>query len=202
MTASVFSARRRALTAALAAGMLSVALAGCGDDKPAFKGSDVTGTHLGRDMAMTDAAGQTRTLADYRGKVVVVYFGYTHCPDVCPTSMAELAQVMTQLQDDAKKVRVIMISVDPKRDTPAIVDHYAKAFNPSFIGLSGTPGQLAQTAKSFKAYYSKEPAKSPGQYAMDHSSMFYIIDQKGEARVIINSTVPPDVVANDIKLLL
>jgi protein SCO1/2 len=151
---------------------------------------------------MTDAAGRTRTLADYKGKVVVVYFGYTHCPDVCPTSMAELAQVMTQLQDDAKKVRVIMISVDPKRDTPAIVDHYAKAFNPSFIGLSGTPGQLAQTAKSFKAYYSKEPAKSPGQYAMDHSSMFYIIDQKGEARVIINSTVPPDVVANDIKLLL
>lgn len=202
MNPFVFSARRRAVAAALAAGMLSLTLAGCGNDKPAFTGSDVTGTHLGRDMSMTDAVGHVRTLADYKGKVVLVYFGYTHCPDVCPTSMAELAQAMALLKGDAKKVQVIMITVDPARDTPAVVDHYAKAFDPSFIGLSGTPEELAKTAKSFKTYYAKEPSKTPGQYAMNHSSMFYIIDQKGEARVILNSTVPPDVVAHDIKLLL
>lgn len=202
MTPPFFSARRRAVVAALVAGTVSVTLAGCGSSEPEFKGSDVTGSHLGRDMAMVDAAGQVRTLADYKGKVVVVYFGYTHCPDVCPTSMAELARVMTLLKDDARKVQVIMITVDPERDPPAVVDRYVKAFNPSFVGLSGSPEQLSKTAKSFKVYYEKEPSKTPDQYAMNHSSMFYIIDQKGEARVLLNSTVPAETVADDIKLLL
>src|SRR3546814_4236514 len=161
MTSPSFSLKRRTIAAALAAGMLSLALVGCSDDKPAFKGSDVTGTHLGKDMAMTDSSGRVRTLADYQGKVVVVYFGYTHCPDVCPTSMAELAQVMQVLKDDAKKVQVIMISVDPARDTPATLNNYAKAFYPTFIGLSGTPAPLRKTAQSFKAFYAKEPGTTP-----------------------------------------
>src|SRR3546814_550817 len=133
MTSPSFSLKRRTIAAALAAGMLSLALVGCSDDKPAFKGSDVTGTHLGKDMAMTDSSGRVRTLADYQGKVVVVYFGYTHCPDVCPTSMAELAQTMTLLQGDAQKVQVIIITVDPKRDQGPIMVSYAKAYNHNFV---------------------------------------------------------------------
>ena len=190
------------MTAALVGGMLSMTLAGCGNDKPAFKGSDITGTHLGRDMAMVDSSGKVRTLADFKGKVVVVYFGYTHCPDVCPTSMAELAQAMKLLKDDAKDVQVIMISVDPQRDTPAVLDKYAKAFYPTFMGLSGTPQQLATTAHSFKAYYAKVPGKTADDYTMNHSSTFYLIDRKGEARVLLNSNVPAQTVADDIKLLL
>ncbi len=182
--------------------MLSVTLAACGGSDPKFDGSNVTGTHLGRDMAMVDAAGAVRTLASYRGKVLIIYFGYTHCPDVCPTSMADLANVMTLLKGDARKVQVIMISVDPDRDTPAIVDHYAKAFNPAFIGLSGSAEQLAKTAKSFKTYYAREPSKTPGEYAMSHASMFYIIDRTGEARVITNSTASPKAIAHDVDLLL
>lgn len=195
------SARRRAFIA-LAGGMLALALAGCGKPKPAFKGADITGTHLGRDMAMVDSSGQVRTLADYKGKVAVLYFGYTHCPDVCPTTLAELAQVMRLLKDDAKKVQVIMITVDPERDTPALIDKYAKAFYPTFIGLSGTAAQLEKTAKSFKVYYAKEPGATPDNYAMGHASSIYIVDRQGQARVLLDSTAPAADIAHDIRQLL
>src|SRR5690606_36145150 len=141
-----------------------------------FIGSDITGTHLGRDMAMVDGNGQLRTLADYKGKVTVVFFGFTQCPDVCPTAMAELAQTMELLGDDAQKVQVLMISVDPARDTPEILKAYVSAFNPNFVDLTGTEEQLSTTAKSFKAYYAKSPGATPDQYSMDHASSFYVFD--------------------------
>ncbi len=194
--------RRRAIVAALAGSVLARSLAGCGSPTPTFKGSDITDTDLGSYMAMLDKSGHVRTMADYKGKVVVVYFGYTHCPDVCPTTLAELAQVMHLLKGDAKKVQVIMITVDPQRDTPAIMDNYVKAFYPAFIGLSGTAGQLKKTAESFKVYYAKIPGTTPDNYAMGHSSRIYVIDPKGKARVLLDSTAPPNDIAHDIKQLL
>src|SRR3546814_10378172 len=117
-------------------------------------------------MAMIDGSGQLRTLADYKGKVVVVFFGFTQCPDVCPTAMAELSQTMELLGDDAAKVQVLMISVDPERDTPEVLSAYVKAFNPNFVGLTGKTEQLSQTAKYFKAYYAKSAGAKPGKYSI------------------------------------
>ncbi|GAB2887461.1 SCO family protein [Paralcaligenes sp. KSB-10] len=196
-----YSSQRRTFIALSAAGALSLALAGC-KSEPKFQGTDISGTHLGRDMAMVDSSGQVRTLADYKGKVVVVFFGFTHCPDVCPTAMAELAQTMQLLKDDAKKVQVVMISVDPERDTGALMGAYVKAFYPTFVGLTGSDEQLHKTAQSFKAYYAKAPGKTPGEYDMNHSSSFYILDQKGEARVLLNGNAPAKVIAGDIRQLL
>lgn len=192
---------RRSFISLAVAGLLSLGLAGC-KEPVKFQGSDISGTHLGRDMAMVDSSGTLRTLADYKGKVVVVFFGFTHCPDVCPTSMAELAQTMSLLKGDAKKVQVVMITVDPERDTGAIMDTYVKAFNPSFVGLTGSAEQLHKTAQSFKAYYAKASGGTPDSYTMNHSSSFYILDQTGEARVLLNGNAPAKVIADDIRQLL
>ncbi len=180
-----------------------IALSACsGGSKPAFKGSDISGTNLGQDMAMQDSSGAIRTLQDYKGKVVIAFFGFTQCPDVCPTAMAELAQVMNLVGDNAKNVQVILLSVDPERDTPAIIGEYAKAFHPDFVGLTGSADQLAKTAKSFKAYYAKAPGVSPDQYSMDHSSSFYMFDAQGEARVLIRGDAPAQDIAHDVDQLL
>ena len=195
------SSQRRAFISLVTVGLLSLGLAGC-KRAVKFQGNDIGGTHLGHDMAMVDSTGTLRTLADYKGKVLVVYFGYTHCPDVCPTTMAELAQTMKLLKDDARKVQVIMITVDPQRDTGAIMASYVKAFNPSFVGLTGSPDQLRKTAQSFKVYYAKAPGGTPDTYAMDHSAFFYILDQTGEARVLLDGNAQAKVIASDIRQLL
>ncbi|CAM5205912.1 Protein SCO1/2 OS=Castellaniella defragrans OX=75697 GN=HNR28_000201 PE=3 SV=1 [Castellaniella denitrificans] len=196
--------RRRLLAAALSALPLALALPGCTSkaEPLPFEGNDITGSHLGRDLDMTDTTGQRRTLADFRGKVLLVFFGYTQCPDVCPTAMALAAQTMQLLGDQARDVRVIMVSVDPARDTPDILGAYVQAFDPSFIGLTGTPEQLDKTARSFKAFYAKEPGPTPEHYAMNHSSAFYLMDRDGEARALLGPSLTPEDVAHDIKLLL
>src|SRR5690606_11921935 len=166
-------------------------------------GSDITGTGLGKGLDMVDSAtGQPRTLADYKGKVAVVFFGFTQCPDVCPTTLAELSQAMDLLGDDAEKVQVIMISVDPERDTPEVLSAYVSAFHPSFVGLTGTPEQLGATAKSFKTHYAKIPGDTPGEYSMSHLASSYLIDQEGEARVLISDKTPAKDIAHDINQLL
>ena len=200
MFISRFSGRRRTFIAALACSAL-LTLAGC-KDQPEFKGSDISGTKLGKDLAMVDETGTQRTLADYRGKVLVVFFGFTHCPDVCPTAMAELAQTMQLLGEDAEKAQVLMITVDPERDTPERLNTYVKAFNARFVGLSGSTEQLQKTAKSFKSYYSKEPGAKPGEYTMNHASSFYLIDGEGEARVLLSGNAPAQEIAHDIRQLL
>lgn len=153
-------------------------------------------------MAMQDASGTTRSLDDYKGKVTLVFFGFTQCPDVCPTAMAELAQSMELLGDDASQAQVIMISVDPERDTPEILAEYVTAFHPDFVGLGGTPEQLQVTAKSFKAFYAKAAGPTPEQYSMDHSSSFYVFDKSGDVRVLIAGNAPADEIAQDIRQLL
>lgn len=204
-TDSFFRTRRTLLATAIAAAPF--ALAGCGaksSDQPlAFEsGNDITGTHLGSDLDMTDTAGRHRTLADFKGKVLLVFFGYTQCPDVCPTSMAMAAQAMQILGAKAHDVQVVFITVDPERDTPKILSTYVQTFDPAFMGLTGTADQLARTARSFKASYSKDPGPTPRQYAMNHSSAFYLLDQKGNARALINANTTPQAMAHDIQLLL
>lgn len=167
-----------------------------------FKGNDITGTHLGQDLDMNDASGTPRTLADYRGKVLMVFFGYTHCPDVCPTSMAQAAMAMRKLGEKAADVRVIMITVDPERDTAKVLQTYVKNFDPDFIGLTGSPRQLEKTARSFKASYTKEPGPAADQYTMSHSSAFYLLDREGEARALLSPAATPDDMVHDIDLLL
>jgi protein SCO1/2 len=199
---SVSSVPRRAVLRVLSAAPAAVLLAACGQGSPAFKGSDITGTHLGKGLSMVDQDGRPRTLADYAGKVLVVFFGYTQCPDVCPTSLAELAQVMQVLGSDASRVQVVMITVDPERDTPEVMKQYVQTFNPAFVGLTGTPEQVKQAAASFKVYYAKVPAKNGKDYSMDHSAAFYLLDAKGEARVLAGNGTDVDSLAHDIKALL
>lgn len=180
----------------------ALALASCGGGKSEFRGSDISGSNLGADMAMVDDSGQPRTLADYQDKVVVAFFGFTQCPDVCPTSMSQLAYAMELLEDDADKVQVLMITVDPERDTPEVLSSYVQAFHPSFVGLTGTSEQLAATAKSFRTFYAKVPGKTPGDYTMDHGASFYVIDKSGQARVLLRADAPAEDVVHDIQELL
>jgi protein SCO1/2 len=193
---------RRAVLRLFTAAPVAALLAACGQDAVAFKGNDITGTHLGKGLSMVDQDGRPRSLADYAGKVLVVFFGYTQCPDVCPTALAELAQVMEVLADDASRLQVIMITVDPEHDTPEVLKQYVQTFNPTFAGLTGTPEQVKQAASSFKAYYAKVFAKNGTDYSMDHSAGFYLLDSKGEARVLAGNGSDVDSLVHDIKVLL
>lgn len=199
-----YSTGRRLLLRAFAAAPAAAAiatLAACGETAPAFKGSDITGTHLGKNLDLVDFNGQQRTLASFAGKVLVVFFGFTQCPDVCPTSLAELSEVMQKLGADADRVQVLMISVDPERDTAEVLRQYVSTFDPRFLGLRGTAEQTKRTAASFKAYYAKVP-RPDGDYTMDHTAAFYLFDGKGEARVLANNNIGADALAHDIKALL
>ncbi|WP_313623920.1 SCO family protein [Achromobacter sp.] len=198
---SVFSASRRLALRWGAAAAVAAALAACGDSAPVFKGSDITGTQLGRAMELSDHNGKTRQLSDFAGKVVVVFFGFTQCPDVCPTALAELTEVMKKLGPDSDRVQVLLITVDPERDTPEVLKQYVTAFDPRFLGLTGTPDQVKKAAASFKAYYAKSPTKD-GSYTMDHTAAFYLMDGKGESRVLVNNNVGADGLTQDIKALL
>ena len=180
----------------------ALALGGCSPDTPQFTFSDVTGSGFGRDFALTDHTGRPRTLADFRGKAVVVFFGYTQCPDVCPTTLAALAEAMQRLGPDASKVQVLFITVDPERDTADLLSHYVTAFNPSFLGLSGDAEATARTAKEFKILYQKQPGRTPESYTMDHSAGTFVFDPQGRLRLYAGHGQGADVFAHDIRELL
>lgn len=190
----------------LAAVFVSLGLAACdrigGASAPQFKNTDLTGLEYARGFTLPDHTGRLRTLEDFRGKAVVVFFGFTHCPDVCPSTMVEMAQVMQQLGPDAERVQVLFVTVDPERDTPQILAEYVPAFHPSFIGLSGTPEQTEQTVKEFKAFYQKVPGKQPGSYTVDHTAGSYVFDPQGRVRLFIRHGQGADPIAHDLKLLL
>ncbi|RYF67778.1 MAG: SCO family protein [Comamonadaceae bacterium] len=158
-------------------------LAGCSPAKPSFNAVDLTGADYAKNFALPDADGKLRTLADFKGKVVVLFFGFAQCPDVCPTTMAEMAQVKQQLGKDGDRLQVVFITVDPARDTPAVMKAYMGAFDPSFVALIPTPEQLAATAKDFKAYYKKVEGSTPTSYSMDHSAASYVYDTEGRLRL-------------------
>lgn len=177
-------------------------LTACGDGAGIkFKGSDITGTKLGQNWTLVGMDGKTYTPASFKGKVTLVFFGFTQCPDVCPTALAELSQVMKQLGDRAADVQVVMISVDPERDTPSVLQAYISGFDPRFLGLTGSAEQIKAAAGSFKAYYAKV-AGAKGSYSMDHSSSFYLLDKKGDARAMLRSTIGAEAVAHDILALI
>jgi protein SCO1/2 len=196
-------AARAAVHVAVIAGALLVA--GCGKQAPAFQNLDITGnTQFGSDFSLPDTNGKIRTLADYKGKVVVLFFGYTHCPDVCPTTMAELSQALQQLgAEDAKRVQVLFVTVDPDRDTSALLAQYAPAFNPTFVGLRpADQAQLTKVTKDFRVYYAKVPGKTPDSYTMDHTAASYVFDPDGKLRLFARDSQGVAPWVHDIKLLL
>lgn len=165
------------------ASVVGVGLAGCTEAKPSFNAVDMTGADYAKGFALKDADGKDRTLADFKGKVVVLFFGYAQCPDVCPTTMTEMAQVKQQLGKDGDKLQVLFVTVDPERDTPEVMKAYMGAFDPAFVALIPTQEQLAALAKDYKAYYKKVDGKTPTSYSMDHSAASYIYDMQGRLRL-------------------
>ena len=192
------SKTRRRTLAALAV----VALAACSPARPKFDASDITGASFGRDFSLQDPKGVTRTLADFRGKAVVMFFGYTQCPDVCPTTLATLAQTMKLLGADADRVQVLFVTIDPARDTAALLAQYVPAFDPRFLALRGDADATAKAAKEFKIIYEKVPGTTPGSYTMDHSAGTYVFDPKGRLRLYVSYGRGPEVYAHDLRLLL
>ncbi|KAG0163698.1 hypothetical protein DFQ28_000529 [Apophysomyces sp. BC1034] len=190
---------------AVAAMMLgaTLALSGCGD-KPAFTNVDITGaTQFGSDFAFPDTNGKMRTLADFKGKVVVVLFGFLHCPDVCPMTLAELAQAMRQLGDDAQRVQVLFVTLDPQRDTAPLLAQYVAAFNPAFVGLRpANDAQLSKVANAFRVYYAKVPDKDGADYTVDHTAASYVFDPDGKLRLFARDGQGPTPWVHDIRLLL
>jgi protein SCO1/2 len=189
----------------LSAVALALALAGCdqvGNQALSFKNTDLTGLEYAQDFALTDHTGKPRTLADFKGKVVVMFFGFTQCPDVCPTTMAEMATVMQQLGPQADQVQVLFVTLDPERDTPALLSQYVPAFDKRFLGLYGDAAATAKVAKEFKVFYAKVPGKEPGSYTMDHTAASYVFDRNGKVRLFVRYGQGAEPLVHDIKQLL
>ena len=194
--------RRLVSTAALGAAA-ALGLAGCERfQAPAFKGIDITGADYAKDLALTDPDGQRRSLAEFKGQVVVVFFGFTHCPDVCPTTMAELALVKRQLGADGQRLRAVFVTVDPERDTPELLKAYVTNFDPGFVALRGTPEETAAAAKHFKVFFAKVPGKTEGSYTIDHTAGAYVFDPQGRVRLFTRHGTGADALLHDIRLLL
>jgi protein SCO1 len=177
-------------------------ISGCSEPKPQFKAVDITGADYAQDFALQDQFGKTRTMADFKGKVVVVFFGFTQCPDACPTSMAELAEAKKLLGKDGDRLQGIFISIDPERDTAPVLKAYMDNFDPSFLALRGTLEQTALTTKKFRIYYQKVDGKTPGSYTMDHSTGSYVLDPLGRIRLFTRYGSGAAALADDIRLLL
>lgn len=182
--------------------MLFVLLAACqkADSAGHFHASDVTGSYRQADFHLTDHNGKPRSLSDFRGKAVVLFFGYTHCPDVCPTTLAKLAHTMRLLGKDAERVQVLFITIDPERDTREILAQFVPAFDPAFLGLYGDARATADAAKGFRVEYRKTPAKKG--YFMDHTAFIYVIDTRGRVRLLAGDREPDDWLAQDVRRLL
>lgn len=174
---------------------------GCSASGPSFKNTDITGADYGKDFRLTDHTGKTRTLADFRGKVVVMFFGYTRCPDVCPTTLAELKAVKEQLGADGMRMQVLFITVDPERDTAELLASYVPAFDPSFLGLYGDNAAISKVARDFKVFYQKVPGKAPDSYTVDHTAGSYIFDPLGRLRLFARFGNAANLAA-DIRTLL
>jgi protein SCO1/2 len=182
--------------------VLVAILAGCHSGQPVFESTDITGADFGKSFMLTDHTGQQRTLQDFQGKVVVVFFGFTHCPDVCPTTLAELARAIKNLGPAGQQVQVLMVSVDPGRDTPEVLSQYVTAFNPKFLALRGTADETLRVAKEFKVIFQKVAGPAPQNYSMDHSAGSYIFDRQGRLRLYVAYGRGADVFTHDIDLLL
>ena len=193
--------RRQLITLAL----LPLWLAAC--DKaaappPQFNAIDITGAEYARDFDLPDADGQRRHLADFKGKVTVVFFGYTQCPDVCPTTMLELAEVKKALGADGARVQGVFVTIDPKRDTAQVLKAYVTNFSPDFIALRGSDDETKAVAKQFKVYYAKVPGKTDASYTMDHTAGSYVFDSQGHIRLFTRYGSGAEALKHDLQLLL
>ena len=177
-------------------------MAGCAPDSAQFQSIDITGADYAKDFTLTDHNGQRRSLTDFKGKVVVLFFGYTQCPDVCPTSMAELAEVKRLLGAQGDKLQGVFVTVDPSRDTTELLKAYLTNFDPSFVAFVPTPEELVDVAKRFKIYYKKQDGKTPTSYTMDHSAGSYVYDTQGNVRLFSRYGSGAQVLAQDIQTLL
>lgn len=199
---SVDNARRTliALAAVLALGACSKS----SDDaaRPVFRNTDVTGAEFAKDFRLTGHDGQPRTLADFKGKVVAVFFGFTQCPDICPTSLAEIAEALKPLGARSDEVQVLFVSVDPERDTPELLAKYVPSFDPRFLGLTGTPEQIAQVTKDFKVFFQKVKGSTPGSYTIDHTAGTYVFDRTGKLRLFVKHGQGPEALTQDLTTLL
>jgi len=173
-----------------------------GNPELKFVGTDVTGAKIGGDFSLPDHNGKVRSLADFRGKVVVLFFGYTHCPDACPTTMADLAKALRLLGARGKDVQVQFITLDPERDSTEVLKKYVPSFNPDFLGLRGDAEATKKTAQAFKVFYSKQESASKGGYTLDHSAGVYVFDRDGNLRLFLNHGQSAKDIAHDIGLLL
>ena len=182
--------------------LLVLMLAGCGVASPGFKNTDVTGSDCCKDFRLTDHHGNTRTLADFRGKAVVMFFGYTQCPDVCPTTMAEMKAVLQQLGADAQRVQVLFVTLDPERDTRELLANYVPAFDPGFLGLFGDLETTAKIAKEFRVFYQKQPGSTPGSYTLDHTAGSYVFDPQGRVRLFVRHGDGGANLVADLRVLL
>lgn len=186
-----------------ALGTLSVPLLqACSESKPAFAGIDVTGAPYARNFELTDHHGRVCRLEDFAGKVVVLFFGYTQCPDVCPTSMGELAQVKQALGADGDRLQGLFVTVDPERDTPPVLQAYMQAFDPSFLALYTSVDKLTALAKDFKLYFKKVEGKTATSYTMDHTAGSYVYDPKGQLRLFTRYGSGAQALLADVRLLL
>jgi protein SCO1/2 len=190
----------RRVVAAVVAPLLALLLAAC--QPPAFKAVDITGASYAQGFALDNAQGKRTTLADFKGKAVVVFFGFTQCPDVCPTTLGDLAEVKKRLGAAGEQVQVVFITLDPERDTPAVLGEYVPQFDPSFVGLRGSAEQTAATAKDFKIFYAKVAGKTPTTYTLDHTAGAYVFDKDGRVRLFVRHGTPVDDVVADLRRLL
>ena len=194
----MFTFTRRSVCSLLAV----LALTACSPDKPKFSSIDITGADYAQDFTLTDHNDQRRSLSDFKGKVVVLFFGYTQCPDVCPTSMSELAEVKRLLGADGDKLQGVFVTVDPARDTTELLKAYMVNFDPTFVAFVPTPDEVADVAKRFKIYYKKQDGKTPTSYTMDHSAGSYVYDTQGRVRLYSRYGSGAKVLAQDIQTLL
>jgi protein SCO1/2 len=198
--------KKRAFLQTLALGAMSVSafagLTACSDTKPSFTAIDVTGVDYAKNFELTDHNGQVRHLTDFAGKIVVVFFGYTQCPDFCPTTMTELLDVKNALGKDGDRLQVLFVTVDPARDTPEVLKGYLGNFDPTFLGLYTTPDKLSALAKDFKAFYKKVDGKTPTSYTMDHSAGSYVYDTQGKLRLFTRYGSGAKALTQDIAQLL
>ncbi len=190
------------LLARLFLALFAVALVACEGNAPRFSNVDITGANYAHDFRLADFDGRQRSLSDFRGKVVVVFFGYTQCPDVCPTTLTDMAEVKRCLGPDGEKLQVIFVTLDPDRDTPEVLKKYVPAFDPTFIALRGTRDETAAVAKDFKVFYQKVPGKTETSYTLDHTAGSYVFDQGGRVRLFLRHAGGIDPIVADLQKLL
>ena len=190
------------LTRAAVGATTALVITACSENKPSFVSIDVTGADYAKDFALTDHNGKPRTLKDFAGKVVVIFFGFTQCPDVCPTSMTELAQIKKMLGPKGDRLQGLFVTVDPQRDTPEVLKAYMANFDPTFLALYTTPEKLIDLAKDYKVYFKKVEGKTPTSYTMDHSAGSFVYDTSGKLRLYTRYGTGAKPLAQDIELLL